>query len=54
MPNQGIVVAGGQGQGSALTQLSYPQGLFVDTSDTIYVADTLNDPVKCSYCNEVL
>ena len=28
--NQGIVVAGGQGKGSTLTHLYYPQGLFVD------------------------
>ena len=48
-----IVVAGGQGQGSALTQLSYPQGLFVDTSSTIYVVVARNDRIKCSYSNEV-
>ena len=42
---EGIVVAGGQGQGSALTQLSYPNGLFVDTSSTIYVADSYNHRV---------
>ena len=45
---EGIVVGGGQGQGSALTQLSYPNGLFVDTSDAIYVVDAQNDLVKCS------
>ncbi|CAM4833712.1 unnamed protein product [Rotaria magnacalcarata] len=28
---EGFVVGGGQGQGNALTQLSYPYGLFVDT-----------------------
>ena len=43
-----IVVAGGRGQGSALTQLYHPQGLFVDTSHAIYVADARNDRVKCS------
>ena len=43
--NQGIVVAGGQGSGSALTQLSHPRGLFVDTSGTIYVADASNNRV---------
>ncbi|CAF5122862.1 unnamed protein product, partial [Rotaria sp. Silwood1] len=42
---EGIVVAGGQGEGKALTQLSYPQGLFVDTSGTIYVADSSNHRV---------
>ena len=45
---EGIVVAGGRGQGSALTQLSYPRGLFVDTSGTIDVVDAKNDCVKCS------
>ncbi|CAF1590762.1 unnamed protein product, partial [Rotaria magnacalcarata] len=42
---EGIVVAGGQGQGNALTQLSYPQGLFVDTLGTLYVTDALNHRV---------
>ncbi|CAF3757723.1 unnamed protein product [Rotaria sp. Silwood1] len=42
---EGIVVAGGQGEGNALTQLSYPKGLFVDTLGTIYVADKLNHRV---------
>ena len=32
---EGIVVTGGQGGGSALTQLSHPRGLFVGTSGTI-------------------
>ncbi|CAF5108533.1 unnamed protein product, partial [Rotaria sp. Silwood1] len=41
----GIVVAGGQGEGKALTQLSYPKGLFVDHLGTIYVADTGNHRV---------
>ena len=45
---EGIVVAGGQGYGSALTQLSYPRRLFVDISGAIYVADSWNDSVKCS------
>ncbi|CAF4839150.1 unnamed protein product, partial [Rotaria socialis] len=39
------VVAGGQGQGSALTQLSYPYGIFVDTLGTLYVADSWNHRV---------
>ena len=46
--NQGIVVAEGQKEGTALTQLSYPQGVFVDTSGTIYVAKARNDRIKCS------
>ncbi|CAF1556429.1 unnamed protein product [Rotaria sp. Silwood1] len=41
----GIVVAGGQGKGNALTQLSYPEELFVDTWGTIYVADAGNHRV---------
>ncbi|CAF4594658.1 unnamed protein product, partial [Rotaria magnacalcarata] len=39
---EGIVVAGGQGQGSALTQFNDPNGLFVDTLGTLYVADSWN------------
>ena len=46
--NQGIFVAGGRRKGSALTQLSHPRGLFVDTSGTIDVVDAWNDRVKCS------
>ncbi|CAF3745094.1 unnamed protein product, partial [Rotaria socialis] len=42
---EGIVVAGGQGQGNALTQLSSPNGLFVDTLGTLYVADSHNHRV---------
>ena len=42
---EGIIVAGGQGQGNALTQLYYPNGLFVDTSGTIYVSDSWNHRV---------
>ncbi|CAF5137086.1 unnamed protein product [Rotaria sp. Silwood1] len=42
---EGIVVAGGQGEGEALTQLSYPEGLFVDTFGTLYVADSENHRV---------
>jgi sugar lactone lactonase YvrE len=42
---QGIVVAGGQGKGNGLTQLSYPRGLVVDQLGTVYVADTGNDRI---------
>jgi DNA-binding beta-propeller fold protein YncE len=39
---QGIVVAGGQGEGNGLTQLSYPRGVVVDQLGTVYVADQRN------------
>ncbi|CAF4584604.1 unnamed protein product, partial [Rotaria magnacalcarata] len=42
---EGVVIAGGQGQGNALTQLYGPQGLFVDTVGTLYVADAGNNRV---------
>jgi sugar lactone lactonase YvrE len=42
---EGIIVAGGQGQGNALTQLSYPRGVVVDQLGTIYVADHSNHRV---------
>ncbi|CAF1658552.1 unnamed protein product [Rotaria magnacalcarata] len=42
---EGIVVAGGQGAGSALTQLYYPDGIFVDTLGRLYVADEGNHRV---------
>ncbi|CAF2994839.1 unnamed protein product [Rotaria sp. Silwood2] len=42
---QGIVVAGGQGQGNGLTQLSYSQGVVVDQLGTVYVADAGNDRI---------
>ncbi|CAF4828371.1 unnamed protein product, partial [Rotaria socialis] len=42
---EGIVVAGGQGAGSALTQLYAPLGIFVDTLGTLYVADGGNNRV---------
>ncbi|CAF3084977.1 unnamed protein product, partial [Rotaria sp. Silwood2] len=42
---QGIVVAGGQGQGNGLTQLSCPGGVVVDQLGTVYVADEVNDRI---------
>lgn len=42
---EGIVVAGGQGQGDSLTQLSNPQGLAVDQCGHVYVADSHNHRV---------
>ena len=43
---EGMVVTGEQGQGSALTQLCCPGGLFVDTSSKIYVANVRNDRIE--------
>ncbi|CAF4241859.1 unnamed protein product, partial [Adineta steineri] len=34
--------AGGQGKGSSLEQLSYPQGILVDHLSNVYVADSWN------------
>ncbi|CAF5034009.1 unnamed protein product, partial [Rotaria sp. Silwood1] len=42
---QGIVVAGGQGKGNGLTQLSSPQGVVVDQLGTVYVADDWNNRI---------
>ncbi|CAF5179824.1 unnamed protein product, partial [Rotaria sp. Silwood1] len=42
---QGIVVAGGQGKGNGLTQLSRPEGVVVDQLGTVYVADRWNDRI---------
>ena len=42
---EGIVVAGSQGEGKALTQLNHPNGLFVDTLGALYVADQWNHRV---------
>ena len=41
----GVVVAGGNGDGSALDQISWPYGLFVDDDAAVYVADYYNDRV---------
>ena len=42
---EGIVVAGGQGPGASLKQLSYPQGIFIDKLDTVYVVDAGNNRI---------
>ncbi|CAF4697813.1 unnamed protein product [Rotaria sp. Silwood2] len=39
---QGIVVAGGHGKGNNLSQLSNSNGIIVDQSGTLYVADYSN------------
>ncbi|CAF1444954.1 unnamed protein product [Adineta steineri] len=43
--NEGIVVAGGHGQGSQLNQLNYPTFIFVDGDQTVYVSDRDNERV---------
>ena len=42
---QGVVVAGGNGRGAALTQLDRPLGVFVDERGWIYVSDQGNHRV---------
>jgi hypothetical protein len=44
---EGIVVAGGHGQGNGVRQLWHPQGVIVDQLGTIYVADEGNNRVMC-------
>ena len=41
----GIVVAGGNGQGNQFNQLNCPIHLFVDEEQAVYVSDTSNDRV---------
>ncbi|CAF4029686.1 unnamed protein product, partial [Rotaria sordida] len=46
----GLTVAGGNGQGSGINQLSNPYGLYVDDDQTIYIADCRNHRIvewKC-------
>ncbi|CAF3708909.1 unnamed protein product [Rotaria socialis] len=38
----GLIVAGGNGQGDGINQLSNPWGLYVDDDQTVYVADRDN------------
>jgi sugar lactone lactonase YvrE len=50
----GITVAGGNGKGSGLNQLSYPLGIYVDDDQTIYIADYDNHRIvewKCGAKN---
>jgi hypothetical protein len=44
---EGIVVAGGNGQGDSLTQLSEPYGVIVDHFGHIYVVESGNNRVVC-------
>ncbi|CAF1431945.1 unnamed protein product, partial [Adineta steineri] len=39
---EGIVVAGGKGQGNSLAQLSCPTGMIIDHLGNVYVADKNN------------
>ncbi len=39
---EGIVVAGGQGEGNGLRQLLHPHGIIVDQLGSVYVADMSN------------
>ncbi|CAF1427908.1 unnamed protein product [Adineta steineri] len=43
--NDGIVVAGGNGQGDQLNQLSFPNFIFVDEDQFVYVSDDNNNRV---------
>ena len=52
MLNEGIIVAGGNGKGSSLSQLSRPTGIIVDRWDNIYVSDSENHRVMC-WCKEM-
>jgi sugar lactone lactonase YvrE len=47
--NEGIVVAGGQGQGNRLTQLCNPYGVIVDHFGHAYVADFRNHRIMRWY-----
>jgi sugar lactone lactonase YvrE len=38
----GVTVAGGNGEGNGLNQLSRPVGMYIDDDQTIYIADKLN------------
>jgi len=44
---EGIIVAGGQGQGNSLNQLFRPQGLVVNEIGDIYVTDHFNQRIMC-------
>ena len=41
----GIVIAGGNGQGNQLNQLNYPTYLFVDEEQAVYISDSNNHRV---------
>ncbi|CAF4230800.1 unnamed protein product, partial [Rotaria magnacalcarata] len=39
MEKNGVIIAGGNGRGDAMNQLSQPWGLYVDDDQTVYIAD---------------
>ncbi len=41
----GVTVAGGNGQGNRTNQLSNPMGLYIDDDETVYVADASNQRI---------
>jgi hypothetical protein len=43
---EGITVAGGNGVGSALNQLSVPSGIFIDSLGALYIADYDNNRIQ--------
>ncbi|CAF1104059.1 unnamed protein product [Adineta steineri] len=43
--NEGIIVAGGIGQGNRLNQLNWPTFIFVDEDQSVYVSDEKNNRV---------
>ncbi|CAF5116548.1 unnamed protein product, partial [Rotaria sp. Silwood1] len=42
LQQNGLTIAGENGEENGINQLSYPWGLYVDEDQTIYVADQLN------------
>ncbi|CAF1542807.1 unnamed protein product, partial [Adineta steineri] len=40
-----ITVAGGNGQGKELSQLNYPEGIFIDDKKNIFIVDSYNDRI---------
>ena len=44
--NEGVVIAGGNGDGSSDNQLSDPQGVYLDNDGNLYVSDTRNHRIQ--------
>jgi sugar lactone lactonase YvrE len=49
--HKGITVAGGNGRGDKLNQLSLPEGVFIDDDQNIYIADYWNHRIVEWKCN---